>query len=229
LPLLWGRREAAEEATVLLSIPSLPGGHRLFVRTKEAGDFLADLEHPRGRFVPSRLMFAIGDQVALALQLPQASRPIELPTVVVGRRAPHGAGGQLKPGVILRLNHYLHPNVALLRDVLDGRVVDLEQRLRTTGVRKVNAVFSSTGEMCAELSHMLEGGAALLPTDRVVRPGDRVRVEALVEGDIAAVSFVAKVRGVVHSDDNHHFRATLDDEEGREHVRHFAELLRAAG
>src|SRR6476620_869948 len=99
-------------------------GRRVFLELRDPTPLVDDLEAGNGLFVPTRLSLGLGDVFLLAVRLRTASRAVELPMIVVGRRVPRN-GSLLSAGVLAMLADPNDAMFALLREVARGRVVDL--------------------------------------------------------------------------------------------------------
>lgn len=144
---------------------------RVFLEVKDAAVVLRELELSGSLFVPTRLPLPLGAVFLLALRLPNVARSAEIPMLVLGRRVPRG-GSMLSGGVICRPADPDHAILNLLRDVVAGRVVDLEARILEQQRVATSATFHSTADAASELSALLEG-AAQIAVDAPVSRGDR--------------------------------------------------------
>lgn len=167
---------------------------RVFLEVRDASAVVDDLGSGRALFVPTRLPLALNTQFLLAVRLRSASRAIELPVTVVGRRVPRG-GSLLSAGVIVRLADPLSPMFELLRDVAAGRVVDLESRLQEQARVPARAQFMTTAEAACELRALLEA-ATHFPVDQLVQREDRLALTVASDEEGPLVTVHVLVKGV---------------------------------
>lgn len=158
---------------------------RVFLEVRDPSVLVADIDGQRPLFVPTRLPIPLGTLFILAVRIGSVGRAIELPMRVVGRRLPRG-GSRLSAGVLAQLVDHDSPMLALLREVVAGRVVDLEARIQLQQRLPARACYSTREEVRAELRALLAHDEAQVPVDRLVQRGDRL-----------ALSFVAGDEGVL--------------------------------
>lgn len=158
---------------------------RVFLEVRDPSALVADIDGQRPLFVPTRLPIPLGTLFILAVRLDTVGRAIELPMRVVGRRLPRG-GSRLSAGVLAQLVDQDSPMLALLREVVAGRVVDLEARIQQQQRLPARACYGTREEVRAELRALLAHDEAQVPVDRLVQRGDRL-----------ALSFVAGDEGVL--------------------------------
>lgn len=194
---------------------------RVFLPVSDPARFVEDIASSQGAFVPTRLPLALGEHLVVSVRLKRVQRPIELPVVVLGRRAPRGARGSLSAGVVVRLTDEGHPMVALLREVAGGRVVDLEERIREHARTHLTSRFPSLAELRRELQLLLDGEAAMVPLHDVVHPGDRLVVTAGTADDPRALTFHLLVKGLANHDEQRACRGVLFDDDSRRAVLDF--------
>lgn len=168
---------------------------RVFLEVRDPAALVADIDTDRPIFVPTRLPVPLGALFMLAIRLESVGRAIELPMRVVGRRLPRG-GSLLSAGVLAQLVDPSTPMMALLREVVAGRVVDLEARIQLQQRIPARACFASAGEVYAELRALLDHGEAQVPVDRLVQRGDRLALAFMAAGDDATVTINVMVRSV---------------------------------
>ena len=177
------------------------GKRRVFTKLWNAESLLQGLQSMNGAFVPTRLPVRLGEELVLAARLEGVKRPIELPVVVVGRRAFRGAHANLAAGILVRLSVVEHPMKDLLTEVASGKVVDLETRLQRTLRVRTSSRFSSRGEFVGEISAMLRGELGLFPVNRQVFIGDRVATLISAGDGPSDLELDLVVRGLAHRDD----------------------------
>ncbi len=153
---------------------------RLYLEVSEPGAVMNDLS--RELFVPTRLPFQLGEVIELSLRLKRLSRPLDVPVIVIGRRLPR-PGSLLSAGVIVRAANCSHPVLEVLKDVIEGSVVDLEARLQERLRLPARVIFGSLDEARSELTGLLDEGAALDLDAPAVR-GDRLALEVVVDGAV---------------------------------------------
>jgi len=137
---------------------------RLFLEVREPTRFVEELAS--GLFVSTRLALSLGDELTLALHLPERPGPLEVPVVVVGRRLPRGAS-MLSAGVVVRAVSMAHPSVQQLA-------------AGTAPRRAARAIFATWDDAGVQLAEVLgEEGAAWQLGDEF-RRGDRLAVEVVV-------------------------------------------------
>jgi hypothetical protein len=141
------------------------------MEVKDAAGVLADLDRTIGMFVPTRLALPLGGVFVLALRLPRVERSIEIPMLVMGRRVPRG-GSLLSGGVNCRPADPRHPMLEVLREVVAGRVVDLEARIVEQSRTPCSATYHTTADANADLRALLEGPTAI-PVDTLLERGER--------------------------------------------------------
>jgi hypothetical protein len=203
------------------------GPRRIFVRVQDPEAFLREASTPRGAFVPTRVALSLGEPIQLAVRLKGVAQPIELPAVVLGRRAPRGARGLLSTGALLRITDLDDPMVTLLREASSGRVVDLEARIQERARLPVTSVFASEADMLQELALLVRDEAGLFPVGRPVQAGDRLKLTVGYEGGEARSTFCVLVKGTSHYDGARSCRGVLFDHDSRYRVRSFLESRRA--
>lgn len=184
--------------------------------------FLDGLKVAPGEFVATRLQLRLGARITLSLKLATTSRRLEVPAVVVGRRTPASPQSSLMAGVIIRIADPFHPNLKLAEALLDGRVVDFQDRQRQVRPPPATASFLSADELLSEVSLLRDGGAAQIPLDRPVTRGERLLVTLTLEPaqtrgqprppmPAAAVTCIVVVKGVVRHDEDTACMAELAD------------------
>ena len=171
---------------------------RVFLEVRDPAALVGDIDGKRPIFVPTRLPVPLGALFILAVRLGTVGRAIELPMRVVGRRLPRG-GSRLSAGVLAQLVDPEAPMLALLRDVVAGRVVDLEARIQRQQRIPARACFATRDEVRAELRALLEHDEAQVPVDRLVQRGDRLAL-AFVAGDDGTTVTANVLVGPVHTD-----------------------------
>ena len=203
-------------------------GRRLFVEGGDPGLLVDELEGPRGRFISTRLTVSLGESLTLAVRLPNVSRALELPVVVLGRRAPRGAQGTLSTGVVVRAAEIDHPMSLLLREVATGRVVDLEARIQEQLRIPTTSRFDSRGEAAAEIVALL-GDSGHFPVDVHATRGDRLTVTIETPSDGVLLVIDVVVRSMHVMDDRRECSVALFDTGSRHRVDAFADIARASG
>lgn len=173
---------------------------RLFLEVQDAARFLDELDGGGGTFVPTRMPVSLGDRFVLAVRLHGSARAVELPVRVLGRRVARGAHGPLSSGVLVKLEDPAHPMAALLREVVAGRVVDLERRIQESARLPARAVFPSVDDALAELEALATDGAGQLPVVEPVSRGDRLAVTVSAESTGPLLSFHVLVRSLIQRD-----------------------------
>lgn len=159
---------------------------RVFLDVRDPASMVADIDAKRPIFVPTRLPVALGSLFILAIRLDSVGRALELPMRVVGRRLPRG-GSRLSAGVLAQLVDPSHPMLALLREVVAGRVVDLEARIQQQQRLPARACFATRDEVLTELRSLDEHDEAQVPIDRLVQRGDRLALSFVCgDGDLVA-------------------------------------------
>ncbi|OGQ13358.1 MAG: hypothetical protein A2138_12935 [Deltaproteobacteria bacterium RBG_16_71_12] len=185
---------------------------RVFLEVRDPTALVADIDAERPIFVPTRLPVPLGALFMLAIRLESVGRAIELPMRVVGRRLPRG-GSRLSAGVLAQLLDRSTPMLALLREVVAGRVVDLEARIQQQQRIPARACFASRAEVLAELHALVDHGEAQVPVDRLVQRGDRLALSLIASGDDATVTTSVLVRSVhTHSGRRTCLVRLLDDD-----------------
>lgn len=169
-------------------------------------------------FVPTRLSFHLGEVIELSLRLKRVSRPLDVSVIVIGRRLPR-PGSLLSAGVIVRAADKNHAVLEILQDVVSGAVVDLEARLQERLRLPARAVFASVDEARAELTAMLEEGAALALDAPAVR-GDRLALDVIVDGAVV-LQVHALVRRLQLQQDGTVCVVTALDDAARDGLAHF--------
>lgn len=183
---------------------------RLFVRVRAPARFADELA--RGCFVSTRLFVAPGEEVLLALLTGALGRPLDVPAVVLGRRA--APGGPV--GLRVRACTKEHPVLDLLRALEGGSAAGLERQVQAHSRVHVSSSFASREALAVELGRLLCGQVAILPLQEWVRPGDRLDVTAGVRGQPALLCFRALCRAVARVEDQVCCLAALVEEEGRQ-------------
>lgn len=168
---------------------------RVFLEVRDPATLVADIDAERPIFVPTRLPVPLGAVFILAIRLDSVGRAIELPMRVVGRRLPRG-GSRLSAGVLAQLVDPTTPMLSLLREVVAGRVVDLEARIQQQQRIPARACFASRDEVEAELRALVEQEEAQVPVDRLVQRGDRLSLTFVASDDGTAVAVNVIVRSV---------------------------------
>lgn len=186
---------------------------RVFLEVRDPAALVADIDGHRPLFVPTRLPIPLGSLFILAVRLESVGRALELPMRVVGRRLPRG-GSRLSAGVLAQIVDPGSPMLDLLREVVRGRVVDLEARIQQQQRLPARACYASRDEVRAELRALLAHDEAQVPVDRLVQRGDRLAL-AFVGGDEGVVVTANVLVRSVHT---HNGRRTclvrlLDDDE----------------
>ena len=194
---------------------------RIFVRVKDCRQFLHDLESPRGAFLKTRAPVQLGQSALAVVKVPEVMEPVEIPILISGRRVRRDADKNLSPGIVARLTDERCPAVALLRDVLNGRVVDLASR-RWRGQRKpVTSVFASLQDLRRQLQGLMLGRAGFFVLDAPVHMGEALLLTCVVPASMLALSFTVRVRGVSHYEHDFGVRAELLDPEYRARLDSF--------
>ncbi len=170
---------------------------RVFLEVKDPSTLVADLDGRRPLFVPTRLPIPLGTLFILAVRLGNVGRAIELPMRVVGRRLPRG-GSRLSAGVLAQLVDTDSPMLALLREVVAGRVVDLESRIQMQQRLPARACFATRDEVQTELRALLAHDEAQVPVDRLVQRGDRLAL-SFVAGEVGVALTVNVLVRSVHT------------------------------
>ncbi len=111
------------------------------------------------------------------------SRTLDVPVIVIGRRLPR-PGSLLSAGVVVRAADKSHPVLEILRDVVNGTVIDLEARLQERLRLPARAVFPSTEEAQNELRGLLDEEGAALRLDAPAVRGDRLALDIVVDGTV---------------------------------------------
>ena len=168
---------------------------RVFLEVKDPASLVADIDGQRPLFVPTRLPIPLGTLFILAVRLGSVGRAIELPMRVVGRRLPRG-GSRLSAGVLAQMVDPDSPMLALLREVVAGRVVDLETRIQQQQRLPARACYTSRDEVRAELRLLLAQDEAQVPVDRLVQRGDRLALGFVAGDEGVFVTASVEVRAV---------------------------------
>ncbi len=185
---------------------------RVFLEVRDPAALVADVDAQRPVFVPTRLPVALGALFILAIRLDSVGRAIELPMRVVGRRLPRG-GSRLSAGVLAQLVDPAHPMLALLREVVAGRVVDLEARIQQQQRVPARACFASRDEALIELRALADHDEAQVPIDRLVQRGDRLALSFVAGDEGVAATVNVLVRSVhTHSGRRTCLVRVLDDD-----------------
>lgn len=185
---------------------------RVFLEVRDPATLVGDIDAKRPIFVPTRLPVALGTLFILAIRLDSVGRAIELPMRVVGRRLPRG-GSRLSAGVLAQLVDTEHPMLALLREVVAGRVVDLEARIQQQQRLPARACFASRDEAFIELRALADHDEAQVPIDRLVQRGDRLALSFVTGDEGVAATVNVLVRSVhTHSGRRTCLVRVLDDD-----------------
>jgi hypothetical protein len=194
---------------------------RLYLEVGEPKAVVDDLA--KELFVPTRLPFSLGEVIELSLRLRRVSRPLDIPVIVIGRRLPR-PGSLLSAGVVVRATKRDHPVLEILRDVVDGTVVDLEARLQERLRLPARAIFASAEDAANELHNMLEADGTALALDAPAVRGDRLALDVVIDGTVALTVHALVKRLQLQEQTTSAVLVPLDDK-ARDTVLHF---LRAA-
>jgi hypothetical protein len=170
----WGMQQPGRKGNTMTV-------RRLYLEVSDPKAVVGDLG--RELFVPTRLSFTLGEIIELSLRLPRVSRSLDVPVIVIGRRLSR-PGSLLSAGVVVRAADKKHPVLEILRDVVDGAVVDLEARLQERLRLPARAVFTSVADARAELASMLEVHGVALNLDAPAVRGDRLALDVVVNGEV---------------------------------------------
>lgn len=194
---------------------------RIFVRVKDCRQFLQDLESPRGAFLKTRAPVPLGQAAIAVVTLPEVSEPVEIPILIAGRRVRRDAEKNLSPGIVARMTDESCAAVELLRDIVNGRVVDLGAR-RWRGQRKpVTSVFASLQDLRRQLQGLMLGRSGFFILDAPVHMGEALLLTCVVPSSMLALTFTLRVRGVSHYEHDFGVRAELLDPEYRSRLDSF--------
>lgn len=170
---------------------------RIFVKATEPLHFLAELERPQGRFIPTRVV-AHG-RARLAVRIAQAARPIEIEVHVIGRRLRPAEHGAPEVGIVVHLAPEGREQAALLRDLATGRVVDADDVVHDVELHDTTARFTDPDEATGELHRVLDGDDGWFPLSPRAVPRDLVFVNVYVD-DVHVGHLKAEVRGIADRD-----------------------------
>ncbi len=155
---------------------------RLYLEVSEPKSVVDDLA--KELFVPTRLQFSLGEVIEFSLRLKRVSRTLDIPVIVIGRRLPR-PGSLLSAGVVVRATKRDHPALEILRDFVDGTVVDLEARLQERLRLPARVIFPSLADARADLAGMLEADGTALVLDAPAVRGDRLALDIVIDGAVA--------------------------------------------
>ena len=190
---------------------------RLYLEVAEPKSVVDELG--RELFVPTRLNFTLGEVIELSLRLKRVSRPLDIPVIVIGRRLPR-PGSLLSAGVVVRATKRDHPVLEILRDVVDGTVVDLEARLQERLRLPARVIFSSLAEARIDLAGMLEAEGSALVLDAPAVRGDRLALDVVVDGAVALTVHALVKRLQLQEETTSAVVVALDDA-ARQSILHF--------
>jgi hypothetical protein len=170
---------------------------RLFLEVRGTAAIVRDLG--TGLFVRNGLGLVMGEQLLLALRLPRLGRALDVPVVVVGRRA-HRPGAVLSAGVVVRAVDVDHPVLVALRAALVPCAQGVEHDIDVDLLARrlllpARVAFASVDDAVATLRPVLDGDGAIDVGLGFVR-GDRLALDVVVGASALVTAVPVVVRGI---------------------------------